>query len=94
MPETVARGPVRGAERALAPDLARGVMLLLIVVSNTGFHLFASAFGPDGHPVGGSVADRVVRFAVILTLARPGRASPAPAELPAVLSGRAATRWG
>lgn len=70
MPEqqTVARGPVRGAERAPAPDLARGVMLLLIVVSNTGFHLFASAFGPDGHPVGGSVADRVVRFAVILTL--------------------------
>ena len=36
---TAARGAVRADERALAPDLARGVMLLLIVTSNTAFHL-------------------------------------------------------
>ena len=43
--ETVARGPVRPGERALAPDLARGFMLLLIVLSNTGFHLWAATHG-------------------------------------------------
>jgi hypothetical protein len=41
----VARGPARPGERALAPDLARGFMLLLIVLSNTGFHLWAAAHG-------------------------------------------------
>ena len=43
--ELVARGPVRPAERALAPDLAGGGMLLLIVLSNTGFHLWAASWG-------------------------------------------------
>jgi hypothetical protein len=43
--ELVTRGPVRPAERALAPDLARGGMLLLIVLSNTGFHLWAASWG-------------------------------------------------
>ncbi len=43
--EMVARGPARPGERALAPDLARGFMLLLIVLSNTGFHLWAAAHG-------------------------------------------------
>jgi uncharacterized protein len=53
--ETVARGAVRPGERALAPDLARGCMLLLIVLSNTGFHLWAARHGASGwHPVGGS----------------------------------------
>ncbi|MET2715636.1 DUF418 domain-containing protein [Streptomyces harbinensis] len=64
-----ARGPVRGAERALAPDLARGVMLLLIVLSNTAFHLWAAPHGPSGwHPVDGSLPDRVVQFAMITAL--------------------------
>jgi uncharacterized protein len=65
---SVARGPVRASERALAPDLARGVMLLLIVVSNTGFHLFAARYGQGWHPIDGSTADRVVQFVVITTL--------------------------
>jgi hypothetical protein len=43
--ELVARGPVRPGERALAPDLARGGMLLLIMLSNTGFHLRAGGGG-------------------------------------------------
>ncbi len=32
---TVSRGPVDAGERALAPDLARGFMLLFIALANT-----------------------------------------------------------
>lgn len=39
------KGPVRAAERALAPDLARGFMLLLIVLSNTGYYLWETNGG-------------------------------------------------
>jgi uncharacterized protein len=67
--EMVARGPVRPGERALAPDLARGCMLLLIVVSNTGFHLWAAHHGASGwHPVGGSALDRVAQLLMITVL--------------------------
>lgn len=63
------RGAVRQDERALAPDLARGVMLLLIVVSNTAFHLWGSRHGPSGwHPVDGSWADRAAQFVEIVVL--------------------------
>ncbi|GAB2878871.1 DUF418 domain-containing protein [Streptomyces mayteni] len=66
---SAARGPVRAAERALAPDLARGVMLLLICLSNTGFHLYAARHGASGwHPDEGSVADRVAQFVMIAGL--------------------------
>lgn len=64
-----ARGAVRQAERTLAPDLARGCMLLLIVLSNTAFHLWVGERGADGgHPVDGSTADRVAQFAMIVGL--------------------------
>ena len=57
------------ASRALAPDLARGVMLLLIVMSNTAFHLWGSRHGPSGwHPVDGSWLDRATQFVMIVTL--------------------------
>ena len=46
------RGPVTGAERALAPDLIRGAMLLLIAVANTGNYAFAGQPGVDGTPHG------------------------------------------
>jgi uncharacterized membrane protein YeiB len=65
----VARGPVRPGERAFAPDLARGCMLLLIVLSNTGFHLWAAPHGASGwHPVGGSALDRAVQLLMITVL--------------------------
>src|SRR5687768_1637019 len=65
----VPRGAVHQDERALAPDLARGVMLLLIVMSNTAFHLWGSRHGPSGwHPVDGSWLDRAVQFVMIVTL--------------------------
>ncbi|WP_349697410.1 DUF418 domain-containing protein [Actinopolymorpha sp. B17G11] len=66
---TVARGGVRPHERALAPDLARGLMLLMIVMSNTGFYLWAAPHGPSGwHPVDGTLADRVAQFLMITML--------------------------
>lgn len=58
-----------GAERALAPDLARGLMLLLIVLSNTGFHLYAAQHGPTGwHPTDGGPLDRAAQFLMIVGL--------------------------
>ena len=68
-PVAVARGSVRPSERALAPDLARGAMLLLIVMSNTAFHLWAATHGASGqHPVDGSALDRAVQFLMITVL--------------------------
>jgi uncharacterized protein len=53
-----ARGSVQPASEPSPPDMARGVMLLLIVMSNTAFHLWAAQHGPSGwHPVDGSAAD-------------------------------------
>lgn len=46
------RGPVRRAERALAPDLARGSMLLIIAVANAAGVVFASQPGLDPAPEG------------------------------------------
>lgn len=46
------RGPVTGAERALAPDLLRGAMLLLIALANSANYAFAGQPGVDGTPHG------------------------------------------
>ncbi|MEU4514998.1 DUF418 domain-containing protein [Nonomuraea wenchangensis] len=46
------RGPVRRAERALAPDLARGAMLLIIALANAAGVVFASQPGLDVTPEG------------------------------------------
>jgi uncharacterized membrane protein YeiB len=63
------RGGVRPGERALAPDLARGIMLLGIVLSNTAFHLWAARRGPSGwQPVDGSWLDHAVQFTMIVVL--------------------------
>ncbi|MGI3228078.1 DUF418 domain-containing protein [Streptomyces sp. GTA36] len=65
----VRRGGVRAEERALAPDLARGIMLLLIVLSNTAFHLWAARRGPSGwQPADGSWLDHAVQFTMIIVL--------------------------
>lgn len=60
---------MRAEERALAPDLARGIMLLLIVLSNTAFHLWAARRGPSGwQPTDGSWLDHAVQFTMIIAL--------------------------
>ena len=63
---TVPRGPARADERALAPDLARGLMLLMIVLANTPWYLYGSEPGLSGiHPVDGSTADRVAQVLIM-----------------------------
>ncbi|WP_030573397.1 DUF418 domain-containing protein [Streptomyces aureocirculatus] len=60
---------VRAAERALAPDLGRGLMLLFIAMSNTAFHLWNSEYGPSGwQPVNGNWLDHTVQFAMVVGL--------------------------
>jgi len=55
--------------RALAPDLARGVMLALIVTSNTMFYLYAAEHGATGwHPMAETLADRIAQFLMITLL--------------------------
>ncbi|WP_460336321.1 DUF418 domain-containing protein [Actinoallomurus acanthiterrae] len=58
-PSAAPAGPVRRAERALAPDLARGAMLLFIALANAGNQAFAGQPGLDGTPHG---PQRVVNF--------------------------------
>ncbi|MGW5365124.1 DUF418 domain-containing protein [Actinopolymorpha pittospori] len=53
------RGPVRRAERALAPDLTRGAMLLIIALANVAGVVFAGEPGLDATPAG---ADRGLNF--------------------------------
>ncbi|MFB9235048.1 DUF418 domain-containing protein [Plantactinospora siamensis] len=58
-PAPAVPGPVARAERALAPDLARGAMLLFIALANAANCAFAGQPGMDGTPHG---AQRVVNF--------------------------------
>ncbi|ACQ79338.1 protein of unknown function DUF418 [Beutenbergia cavernae DSM 12333] len=46
--------------RILAPDLARGFMLLLIALAHAPLYLSTAARGPDGRPTAVSAADQVV----------------------------------
>lgn len=59
-----ARGPVRARERALAPDLARGFMLLFIAIANAGGVVFAAtepALDPSPHGL-----ERIVNLFMML----------------------------
>ncbi|PRX99061.1 DUF998 domain-containing protein [Allonocardiopsis opalescens] len=67
-PDTPARGPVTDSERSLAPDLARGAMLLLIALAYAPLYLSATAPGVLNHPEGGGPLDAAVRFAELLLL--------------------------
>ena len=58
-PGSAAR-PVAVGERALAPDLARGVALLGIAVANGVVHLYGRELGPSSRPLESSPADRAV----------------------------------
>ncbi|WP_410819644.1 DUF418 domain-containing protein [Micromonospora sp. 050-3] len=53
------RGPVLRTERALAPDLARGAMLLIIALANVAGVVFAGEPGLDATPEG---VDRGLNF--------------------------------
>ncbi len=55
-----ATGPLPRTERALAPDLARGLALLGIALANAPLHLTGMALGPGFRPEEAGPADRAV----------------------------------
>jgi len=60
------RGPAEASERALAPDLARGLMLLMIVLANTPWYLYGQTVGVSTvHPADGSALDRFVQLLIM-----------------------------
>lgn len=64
--------PTPLSERSLAPDLARGMMLLLIALAHVPYFLYTARTGTIGlHPVVGDVADRIAQaFTLIVVDAR------------------------
>lgn len=63
---TPAPSALTADSRALAPDLARGVMLLLIALANTPWYLYGTTTSTSSiHPTDGSALDRAVQFAII-----------------------------
>lgn len=66
-PTPVTAAPTPVSERALAPDLARGTMLLLIALAHVPWFLWTSELGSSLlHPAEGGVADRIAQAATIV----------------------------
>lgn len=72
-------GATAVAARSLAPDLARGGMLLLIALANSHVYLHGHPVGVRGYPADGTVADRAVTLAQMTLV--DGRAYPMFAAL-------------
>lgn len=74
-PPSPSRGPALPAsptpisERALAPDLARGLMLLLIALAHVPWFLWTSEVGSTLlHPADGSLVDRIAQAVTIVAV--------------------------
>jgi uncharacterized protein len=67
-------GAIPTAVRSLAPDLARGFMLLLIALANVHLWAYGHPLGPRGYPRDLTVADQVVTLLQMLLV--DGRAYP------------------
>jgi uncharacterized protein len=67
-------GAIPTAARSLAPDLARGFMLLLIALANVHLWAYGHPLGPRGYPRDLTVADQVVTLLQMLLV--DGRAYP------------------
>lgn len=69
---TPSGGPVRStplSERSLAPDIARGMMLLLIALAHTPYFLYTAQAGSVGlHPVEGGLADRIAQALTLIVV--------------------------
>jgi uncharacterized protein len=73
-PQPADPGATPTAARALAPDLARGFMLLLIALANVHLYVYGHPLGPRGYPLDLTGADQWVAL-VQMTLVD-GRAYP------------------
>ncbi|MGW5362553.1 DUF418 domain-containing protein [Actinopolymorpha pittospori] len=71
--------PTRLLDRSLAPDLARGAMLLLIALAHAHMYLYGSPTGFRGYDLQGGPLDRVVAGVQVLLV--DGRALPMFAAL-------------
>lgn len=61
--------PTPAPPRALAPDLARGTMLLFIALANTPYHLWGGGHDTlSAHPTGGTHADQITRAAIAIAV--------------------------
>lgn len=54
--------PMADAERALAPDLGRGLMLALVALANSAIYLFDRPYGARQHIIESAPLDKVVAF--------------------------------
>jgi uncharacterized protein len=64
-----AGAPIARAERSLAPDIARGAMLLFIALANVSLYLWGSPLDTYGHIADGTGLDRALRVAEQLLVA-------------------------
>jgi len=69
-PSPAAPGPVRQQERSLAPDLARGTVLLFIALANVAPYLYGAVLEPGYRPVGGSRLDNALDLLVAAVVDR------------------------
>lgn len=71
-PTPTGGGPVRStplSERSLAPDLARGMMLLLIALAHVPYFLYAAQAGSVGlHPAEGGLADKIAQALTLIVV--------------------------
>ena len=64
-----AGAPIARTERSLAPDIARGAMLLFIALANVPLYLWGSPLDAFGHIADGTILDRALRVAEQLLVA-------------------------
>jgi uncharacterized membrane protein YeiB len=64
------RGPVSRAERSLAPDLARGAVLLFIALANVTTYFYGVQLEPGHRPIGGGLLDNVLDVVVTAVVDR------------------------
>lgn len=66
---TAVLSPTALTGRSIAPDLARGAMLLLIVIANSPWYLYtASTRDLSHHPVDATVLDRIVQSVALIAI--------------------------
>ncbi|GAA2132108.1 DUF418 domain-containing protein [Glycomyces algeriensis] len=69
----LAPAPIAKAERSLAPDIARGFMLLFIALANVPVHLWGMSLDRYNHNTGQSASDHIAYFFEQLLIAERSR---------------------